>query len=88
MTAPLYAATTVPPSVPPSFARARHDAHDAHDVDRRAAVAAHPASGPAGRARREAVLADLLAQAYLFDDPEAYEAGVRDAYDRFAAAAS
>jgi hypothetical protein len=27
------------------------------------------------------VLRRLLSQAYLFDDPRAYEAGVRDAFD-------
>ncbi len=26
----------------------------------------------------------LLSQAYLFDDPHAYEAGVRDAFEAFA----
>ena len=29
----------------------------------------------------EPLLDRLLRQAYLFDDPEAYEAGVRDAYE-------
>lgn len=29
----------------------------------------------------ETLLRRLLSQAYLFDDPRAYEAGVRDAYD-------
>lgn len=35
----------------------------------------------------ETVLDRLLAQAYLFDDPGAYEAGVRDAVDAIAAQA-
>jgi hypothetical protein len=29
----------------------------------------------------ETLLRRLLSQAYLFDDPRAYEAGVRDAFD-------
>lgn len=29
------------------------------------------------------LLRRLLSQAYLFDDPRAYEAGVRDAYELF-----
>lgn len=29
------------------------------------------------------LLRRLLSQAYLFDDPRAYEAGVRDAYEMF-----
>jgi hypothetical protein len=29
----------------------------------------------------EQLLHRLLSQAYLFDDPRAYEAGVRDAFD-------
>lgn len=79
MTAPTHAAIAAPRSFdrPPN-------AH--HGAERDAAVAAHPASGTTGRARREALLADLLEQAYLFDDPEAYEAGVRDAYERFVVA--
>lgn len=34
----------------------------------------------------EATLRRLLAQAHLFDDPTAYEAGVRDALEAVAAA--
>lgn len=30
------------------------------------------------------LLRRLLSQAFLFDDPRAYEAGVRDAYELFA----
>jgi hypothetical protein len=29
----------------------------------------------------DAILHRLLSQAYLFDDPRAYEAGVRDAFE-------
>jgi hypothetical protein len=90
MTAPLHAAIAAPsPFDGTRHDRARHERTrpDTAEVDRRAALAAHPANGPSGRARREAMLADLLEQAYLFDDPDAYEAGVRDAYERFAVVA-
>ncbi len=60
------------------------DLDAAREAERRAAVAAHPASGRPARERHEAMLAELLDQAYLFDDPDAYEAGVRDAFERFA----
>ena len=34
------------------------------------------------------LLRRLLSQAYLFDDPHAYEAGVRDAFEVFTRAAA
>jgi hypothetical protein len=98
MTAPLHAAIAVPlsferhraggrgPTPVPDAAPAELDARQ--DADRRAAVAAHPASGRPTRERHAAVLADLLDQAYLFDDPDAYAAGVRDAWERFASLAA
>ena len=36
----------------------------------------------------ETILDRLLAQAYLFDDPDAYEAGVRDATEAITAEAA
>ncbi|MCC5948317.1 MAG: hypothetical protein JJT89_07650 [Nitriliruptoraceae bacterium] len=38
-----------------------------------------PAPGPASSPDPERLIARLIDQAYLFDDPAAYEAGVRDA---------